>query len=141
MIARIFIFCLLLIMGCKSNQVSNLSAIKASRDEAVVIGKLMQFEDSPAEGANCGSEHCFGKIEIEKVQETGQDFTKNFEQEKPIYAYFTFGADGADSSTHNGLKYELVALKQNDKIIATLKLVGEMNSEKLYQVDLYRKLK
>jgi len=128
-------------VGCQGNKVSNLPTIKASREEAVVIGKIVQFENNVAQETNCGNEHCFAKIDIEKVQETGQEFTKNFEYKKPILAYFTYGTDGADGKTHEGLQDELEALKQNDKIIATVKLVGELNSEKLYQVDLYKKLK
>ena len=141
MVSRIFMLCLIVIVGCQNNKVSNLPTIKASREEAVVIGKIVQFENNVAKESNCGNEHCFAKIKIEKVQETGEEFTKNFEYEKPILAYFTFGTDGADGKTHEGLQDELETLKQNDKIIATIKLVGELNSEKLYQVDLYKKLK
>ena len=141
MVSRIFILCFIVILGCQSNQVSKLPTIKASRDEAVVIGTLLQFEESVTEGINCGNKHCYAKIQVEQVKETGQYFTKNFEQGKPILAYFAYGTDGADSNTHKGLQEVFVALKQSDKIIATIKLVGEVNSEKLYQVDLYEKLK
>jgi hypothetical protein len=141
MVSRIFILCFIVIVGCQSNQASKLPTMKASRDEAVVIGKLLQFEESIPKGIDCGNKHCYAKIQVEKVKETGQDFTKNFEQEKPILAYFTYGADGADSTTHKGLREVFVALKKSDKIIATIKLVGEVNKEKLYQVDLYKNLK
>lgn len=141
MISRVFIFCIVVIVGCQSKNVSNLPTIKASREEAVVIGKLLDINQDVPKGNSCGSVNCFGKIQIEEVKETGQDFTKNFEQEKPVIAYFTYGLDGADSNTHQGLQIVLEKLKQNDKIIATLRQVGDIDSNKLYQVDLYKKLK
>lgn len=132
---------IMVVFSCKNTQTSNLPSLNASRDEAVINGTLLSFLHDSVEGVNCGNEHCYGKIKVNSVEQVGQDFTKNFNTEEPIMVYFSFGADGADSSTHKGLEYVLDILNPNDNVMATIKLVGELNSQKLYQVDLYQKIK
>ncbi len=135
------LFSTIFFCSCAATSLKNAPEIKASADEAVVKATVIDYKELPTGKANCGSTHCFALVQIDSVIEVGKGFPLSFDAKQPILAFFSFGLDGADSTTHNGLNYTLEKIKSNNRFISTLKPVDKVEGQQVYQVDLYKKLR
>ncbi len=127
-------------LGCESTKSTNLPEIKASRNEAVVVAQVDLQVGELENNTGCGSSSCMAYLKISEVKELGQSYQNDLKVGDKILTYFSFGTNGADSTTHTGLMYDLPKLKTGTRISAVIEPTGEVKGEMVYTVSLYTKL-